>query len=398
MNVRTDSGGMGIIYFAWHGKAQERADVKGRIRATWRIFAERVLDEHEAAGLQETSRLWMRDDLFVGYRLAQERRETQEERLLELSNDLRSDWETRFMEAAFGEQVPELRLHTGVSFLDDGIASEEERLYDGFKRAIVHGQSRGAAERSLKRRALERILEERLIEPVYQPILALRPDAETLYGYEALSRLPGSRWFSGPIGLFDFADEEGLTYALDRLAREKAIEGCAGLASGRKLFINITAKIMNDPSFSPGQTLPMLQRYGLSPHHVVFEITERTSIEDFEAAKRILRHYRNQGYQIAIDDAGAGYSSLQSIVELKPDYIKIDRSLISGIHLEPMKTHLVQTFADLAAKMDIKVIAEGIEEKEELLHIRTLGVHYGQGYLLGRPASFGAARELAADA
>ncbi|NBD27003.1 EAL domain-containing protein [Paenibacillus glycinis] len=389
MNVRKDSGGMGIIYFAWHGKAQERAEIKGLLKANWRRFAEKVLDESITVGLNRVSRMWMRDDLFVCFALPQERKDMQEERLLEIGNDLQLDWEPRFMDAAFGGRVPELRLHAGVSFLDGAIASEEERLYDGIKRAIVHGQSTGAAERSLKRRELEQILEERLIKPVYQPILALQQDGDTLYGYEALSRLPGSRWFDGPLGMFQFADQEGLTYALDRLAREKAIEGCTGLSNGRKLFINITAKIMNDSSFSPGQTLLLLQRYGLSPHHVVFEITERTSIEDFDAAKRILQHYRNQGYQIAIDDAGAGYSSLQSIVELKPDFIKIDRSLISGVHLDKMKAHLVQTFSDLAAKMDVKLIAEGIEEHEELRYIRDLGVQYAQGFLLGRPEPFG---------
>ncbi|QHW33937.1 EAL domain-containing protein [Paenibacillus rhizovicinus] len=388
MNVSRNSDSMGIIYFAWHGKAQEKAEIKGRLRADWRRFAEKVLDEDNVSGLNGVSRLWMRDDLFVCFALPQERLDRQEERLLEIGNDLQLDWEPRFMNAAFGGHVPELRLHAGVSFLDGGIASEEERLYDGIKRAIVHGQSTDAAERSLKRRALDHILEERLIQPVYQPIMAIQPDMEALFGYEALSRLPGSRWFDGPLGLFNFANEEGLTYALDRLAREKAIEGCAGLANGRKLFINITAKIMNDPTFSPGQTLLLLQKYGLSPHHVVFEITERTSIEDFDAAKRILQHYRNQGYQIAIDDAGAGYSSLQSIVELQPDFIKIDRSLIRGIHLDRMKGHLVQTFADLAAKMDIKLIAEGIEEVEELKYIRALGVQYAQGFLLGRPAPY----------
>lgn len=379
---------MGILYFAWHGKAQEKAEINGKLRAKWRRFAEQVLEEQQVVGLQGLSRLWMRDDLFVCFKLPNERSERQEERLLEIGNELRQDWEPRFIASVFGESVPDLRLHAGVSFLDGGIASEEERLYDGIKRAIVHGQASEATERSLKRRALEQILEQRSIRPVYQPIIALSGDQPVPFGYEALTRLPDNRWFNGPLGLFQFADEEGLTYALDRLAREKAIEGCSLLEDGRKLFINITAKIMNDASFSPGQTLLLLDRYGVSPHQVVFEITERTSIEDFDAAKRILQHYRSQGYQIAIDDAGAGYSSLQSIVELKPDFIKIDRSLISGIHLDGMKGHLVHTFTELAAKMDIKIIAEGIEEEEELAYIRSLGVQYAQGYLLGRPMAF----------
>ncbi|MBW7458637.1 EAL domain-containing protein, partial [Paenibacillus sepulcri] len=240
-----------------------------------------------------------------------------------------------------------------------------------------------ATERSLQRRAFEQLLHSRDIFPVYQPIYSLR--SGDVYGYEALSRFPDKRWFEGPQQLFAYAAEEGMIYGLDRLARERAIEGSAGLASGQKLFINMTAQIMNDPSFTPGQTLYLLERFGLSPHNVVFEITERSSFEDFGAAKKMFDHYRNQGYQIAIDDAGAGYSSLQSIVELQPDFIKIDRSLIHGIHLNAMKEQIVHTFTEFAAKMGISIVAEGIEEQEELQHMRDMGVDYAQGYLLGRP-------------
>lgn len=308
-----------------------------------------------------------------------------EEQLLELGSQMKKDWQHRFMDSAFGGKVPELNLHAGVSILDNDIHSEQERLYEGIKRAIIHGQTKCATERGLKRRTLDQILQGRLIQPVYQPIISLQCGTDAAYGYEALSRVPSQRWFDGPLGLFDFAAEEGLTYSVDRLARERAIECCTGLSSGQKLFINITAQIMQDPTFTPGQTLLLLERYGLSPHHVVFEITERSSIEDFASAKKLLQHYRSQGYQIAIDDAGAGYSSLQSIVELKPDYIKIDRSLISGIHQDEMKGHLVHTFTELAKQMNISLVAEGIEEEAELQFVKELGVQYAQGYLLGRP-------------
>ncbi|SFS56771.1 EAL domain-containing protein [Paenibacillus sp. BC26] len=385
MTVTRETNRMGIIYFAWQGKAIEQEDVKVKLDAKWRGFAEQVMTEQDAVSTTGLSKLWMRDDLFVCLALPPSRFRSPEEELLTLGSRLKLDWEERFMAAAFGGAIPELKLHAGVSFLDGSILSEEERLYDGIKRAIIHGQPSGATERSLKRRALEHILMERLIHPVYQPIISLQCGTEAAYGYEALSRLPDRRWFDGPLQLFDFASEEGMTYSLDRLARERAIEGSAGLSAGQKLFINITAKIMNDPSFTTGRTMLLLEQYGLSPHHVVFEITERSSIEDFGAAKKILQHYRTQGYQIAIDDAGAGYSSLQSIVELEPDYIKIDRSLIHGIHQDSMKAHLVQTFTELAAKMGISLVAEGIEEESELHYIKSIGVHYAQGYLLGRP-------------
>ncbi|WP_308635013.1 EAL domain-containing protein [Paenibacillus silvisoli] len=385
LHTAQEADRMGIIYFAWQGKAADQPEVRARLQAKWRRFAEQLIKEQEACGVNGLTRLWLRDDLFVCLTLPFVHRKQPEEQLLELGSRLRQEWETRFMETFFGGVVPELKLHAGVSCLNAGISSEEERIYDGIKRAIIHGQHNGATERSLRRRALEQILLDRLIQPAYQPIISLQGGTEEVYGYEALSRLPDRRWFDGPLQLFDFAAEEGLIYSLDRLARERAIEGSAGFAAGQKLFINITAKIMNDPSFTTGRTMLMLEKCGLSPHHVVFEITERSSIEDFGAAKRVLQHYRNQGYEIAIDDAGAGYSSLQSIVELEPDYIKIDRSLIHGIHQDGMKAHLVQTFTDLAAKMGISLVAEGIEEESELQYIRSIGVHYAQGYLLGRP-------------
>ena len=90
-------------------------------------------------------------------------------------------------------------------------------------------------------------------------------------------------------------------------------------------------------------------------------------MEDFTLAKKILEHYRKQGYRIAIDDAGAGYSSLQAIAELQPDFIKIDRSLIEHIHMNKIKEYILETFVTFAQKMNIELIAEGIEAAEELV-------------------------------
>ncbi|BBH18965.1 hypothetical protein Back11_03100 [Paenibacillus baekrokdamisoli] len=381
-------GPLGIIYMAWHGKSKDLAAIRSQLHRRWKPFVEQAILEQNTTWQKALSLTceWISDDVYLCIQLPQKRDELIEEQLLELGSLLKNDWERRFrFMMPSGEMQPELselRLHAGVSFLTDEI-SDEHRWYEGIKQAIVHGQTHGATERSLKRRALEQYIQGQTLHSVYQPILSLKNDE--IYGYEALSRFPDKRWFDGPQQLFDFAEEEGLMYALDRLARERAIEGSTGLANGQKLFINITAQIMEDASFTPGQTLLLLERYDLSPSNVVFEITERSSIEDFSSVKRMLDHYRKQGYQIAIDDAGAGYSSLQSIVELQPDYIKIDRSLISGIHRDPMKEHIVHTFTEMAAKMDISLVAEGIEEQAELLHLKAIGIHYAQGYLLGRP-------------
>ncbi|MDF2962368.1 MAG: RNase stability modulator [Paenibacillus sp.] len=233
------------------------------------------------------------------------------------------------------------------------------------------------------REQFQQILQHRLIHSVYQPIVSLKDGA--IVGYEALTRGPQNTPFQSPVHLFEYAEREGLLYPLDRLARETAIRG-AFFSKGRELlFINIPADILQDPQFASGKTMELLQARGLNPCNVVFEITERSSIEDFRVAKQVLEHYRSQGYRIAIDDAGAGYSSLQAIAELQPDFIKVDRSLVQDIHLHKTKEYIMETFVAFAKKLNIEVVAEGIECIEELLYITRMGVNYAQGYLLGKP-------------
>ncbi|MEX2461928.1 MAG: GGDEF domain-containing protein [Paenibacillaceae bacterium] len=229
------------------------------------------------------------------------------------------------------------------------------------------------------------ILETQNIRMVYQPIVSLFDGS--LLGYEALTRGPANSTFHAPSVLFEYAEKEGYLYELEKLAREKAIQHSILQHKQQMLFINISSPVIVDPKFKAGQTLEVLQQTGLHPSNVVFEITERSSIEDFTLAKKVLEHYRSQGYKIAIDDAGAGYSSLQAIAELQPDYIKVDRSLVQNIHQFKVKEYIMETFVTFAQKMNIHLIAEGIENEEELLKLSRMGVHYVQGYLLGRPES-----------
>lgn len=227
------------------------------------------------------------------------------------------------------------------------------------------------------------IIEKGSIHSVYQPIVSLQ-DGQVM-GYEALIRGPKESKFHSPLTMFQFAENNGELYKLEKLAREKAIQGSILEHPQQLLFINISSHVLYDPGFVPGKTLEILQKYGLRPSNVVFEITERTSIEDFTLAQKILEHYRKQGYRIAIDDAGAGYSSMQAIAELQPDFIKIDRSLIQDIHENKVKEYILETFVTFAQKMNISLIAEGIEQEEELIKLTRLGVHYAQGFLLGKP-------------
>lgn len=228
------------------------------------------------------------------------------------------------------------------------------------------------------------ILKKRLLTMLYQPIVNLSKGSPL--GFESLTRGPKDSYFHSPLHLFNFAEKHGELYLLEKITRDLAIETSKGwLRPNEKLFINLNSNVFYDPNFTPGYTKSLLKKCMLSPENIVFEITERFAIRDFKAFKSVLNHYRNQGFQIAIDDAGAGYSSLQAIAELEPEYIKIDRSLVTAIDQSNVKKAVLEAFLMLSSKIKSDVIAEGIETIEELDTVISLGVKYGQGFLLAKP-------------
>ena len=142
---------------------------------------------------------------------------------------------------------------------------------------------------------------------------------------------------------------------------------------------------MLEAAHKPGRTLELLNAYGIPAEQVVIELTEQTPTDDFELLDKALHHYRAMGFGIALDDLGAGYSSLRMWSELRPDYVKIDRYFIDGIHQDAVKREFVESILKIARASRAQVIAEGIELAEELTVLSEMGVDLVQGYLLGRP-------------
>lgn len=230
---------------------------------------------------------------------------------------------------------------------------------------------------------LSTILSARNIHTLYQPLVNL--SSGKVMGYEALTRGPSHSTLHSPLQLFAAAEQFNQLHALERLAQEKAIANATLNVSEQLLFINISSQLINHLERVSLHHWELLHSCGLSPHNIVFEITERSSIDDYGRARRALEYYRRQGYRIAIDDVGIGYSSLHAITQLQPDYIKFDRSLIQNIHLDSMKEYILEAFVTFTQKMTIGLIAEGIELEEELAMLTRMGVQYAQGYLLAKP-------------
>lgn len=228
-----------------------------------------------------------------------------------------------------------------------------------------------------------RIIEQEDIHTVIQPIVSLKTGIPL--GWETLVRGPENSNFYAPGRLFSFAQKTGTSFQLESLCRRYAMSRIPQLQPSEKLFINLDARSIDDPFLLRGQVFKLMEEHRLNPHNVVFEITERHAIKNFDSFRAIIQEYRKKGYLLAVDDAGAGYSSLEAIAEIYPDYIKLDMALIRHIDTDPVKQALVETFVQFADKVKCRIIGEGIETESELETLVKLGIDYGQGYLLGRP-------------
>lgn len=230
---------------------------------------------------------------------------------------------------------------------------------------------------------LEKILKGQYITPVYQPIVSLI-DGQ-IYGFEALSRISAKELEMNIEQMFKTADSLDKSWELETLCRKRSLEHAIHLKEGKKLFLNVNSNIIYDINFIEGFTKNSLTTYGLYSDNVIFEITERVAINDNNAFLASIEHYKNQGYKIAIDDFGAGYSNLNTIASVRPDFIKLDMKLVRDIDKEEIKQLVCKAMVDFGRNAGIQLIAEGIETKEELETLIKLNVIFGQGYFLGFP-------------
>jgi len=234
----------------------------------------------------------------------------------------------------------------------------------------------------LEQLELDWIIANEDVVTLFQPIF----DVSTYepFAYEALSRGPKDSPLHMPDALFKAAAKYNRIAELDCICRKKAIESFHRLNLPGKLSVNICPSSLIDPNFERGRTMGVLQKIGFPIDRVILELTEQQSV-DHAKLKTAAQYYKNMGFSIALDDLGAGYSSLRLLAELKPDYIKIDKFFVTDVHENEAAGDFIKLIQDLSTRVDCKVIAEGIETIEELRFVQQAGIAFGQGYLLGRP-------------
>ncbi len=231
--------------------------------------------------------------------------------------------------------------------------------------------------------AIKKVIEQKDIRTFYQPIIRL--ENGTVIGYEALSRGPQNSPLESPAFLIEQSELCNLSWEIEMLMRKLSIERACDLGPEQLLFINVDPYAIADAKFEKGITKEVLAQYGISPKNVVMELTERSAIYDYEGFKKALKNYVEQGFNIAIDDAGEGYSGMNRIIETRPQYLKLDMNIIRCLEIDNFKQAIVKSFVQLSLETNIKLIAEGIETKEELKTLIRLGVYAGQGYYFQRP-------------
>ncbi|KJS14885.1 MAG: hypothetical protein VR69_15495 [Peptococcaceae bacterium BRH_c4b] len=297
-------------------------------------------------------------------------------------------WRIAFKEslnkAMYGEIGSAVDIHVGCSAIyPEGEENIESKLYSAMREAQKHARGQMDHKNARLLDEFKDIINNENFTIEYQPIVSLTTGL--VLGWEALTRGPRNSHFRSPQVIFNYAAEVDMLYTVERLCRHMSIENLGQIKQEQKIFLNINPLTICDTNFVKGETLNFIKQAGLNQRNIVFEITEQADIRNLPHFKRTLEHYRNQGYMVAIDDAGAGFSSLQAIAQIRPDFIKMDISLVQGVEGDPVKRALLETFVTFAEKIGSFIIAEGIETENELRALINMGVHYGQGYYLGRP-------------
>lgn len=215
----------------------------------------------------------------------------------------------------------------------------------------------------------------------FQPIAALRDGA--VFGYEGLIRGPLGSDMYCPLALFAAARKAGVGPAMEIAAARRIIGAFHRMDLPGRLAVNFSASGL-EALFARGVSGTLLGT-GISPSRLVIELTEHERVSDFGALRSQVARLHSLGVAFALDDFGDGHSTLRLWEEVAPEFVKIDKYFIRGVHADRSRLHCVKALQRLADAFGTRLVAEGIEEEEELRTLRALGVELGQGYLLGPP-------------
>jgi EAL domain-containing protein (putative c-di-GMP-specific phosphodiesterase class I) len=281
--------------------------------------------------------------------------------------------------AEFRGLSPRLTPRAGHALLfQDPFYRFERRVY-----AAVEEAARAASRLDADPREqleIEQILENGTIETLFQPIFDLNSGA--ILGYEALARGPRDTALEMPRAMFSLSNRLGQTVRLDRVCRERALEAAAALTGPEKLFLNVLPESFAQPVDLEGGATGRRYR-----GRTVLEFPERCLAHDPAAGDALFESLRDRGHSLALDDVGSAFDSRKLIERLRPNYLKLDGSLVRKVDENLIKQELLAMLVALARDLGATLIAKNVETEREARVLREAGAGFGQGFLYGAPAS-----------
>lgn len=264
-------------------------------------------------------------------------------------------------------------------FIEEGQAFSISRLFQTRALRVLVAQT--------ENRWLSDLIRDERVTTHFHPIVDSH-DPSTVYAYECLLRgLDEDGALISPDRLFNASRAAELMFHLDRLARVTAIRQASAHGIRCNVFINFNPTSIYDPAFCLRTTLNEIDRSELDNNRFVFEVVESDAVDDTRSLLDILSEYRRKGFRVALDDLGAGYGSLNLLQQLQPDFVKLDRDLIRGVHTDSYKGSITQGLLEMARRIGVSTVAEGVEEFHEWQWLKDHGVDYIQGFYFGKPGS-----------
>jgi EAL domain-containing protein (putative c-di-GMP-specific phosphodiesterase class I)/CheY-like chemotaxis protein len=243
-------------------------------------------------------------------------------------------------------------------------------------------------------RLLRQLLSEGGIVPVVQPIFKLDGNSHSLTGVECLSRGPGGTPFYRADAVFAYARRKRAEHIVDRHCISVALEAASAIPAYIRLSLNVHASTLGRSSDFCGWLCSTAAENSIDVQRLTIEIVEHTPVCNKSEFFQTLAALRTAGVRIALDDVGLGHSNFQMMVDVKPDYFKLDRYFVHGCHRDKYRRAVVASVAKLAEELDSSVIAEGIEDPADLEILQDTGITLVQGFLFCRPVRVDQFREL----
>lgn len=351
--------------------------IEESIMEAFRIIVKKHLSDKELVAVQQ-----FYDDDFIVI-LKEEETSYTTEHLQSLTNEMKVELEQEIAVriSSFTDTI--IEFHASFVWIDAG----QEDVHEAIQKAIQDARAMAKLELDSSignfRAEIRKIIEEENIRVVAQPIISL--GSGEVEGWEILTRGPENTPYALPMNLFHFAYQAEMLFGLELLVVKKALIEIQKKKTTCPIFINVTVPTLRNPLFFT-QVSSLMKNYShVRPEQIIFEITERHSIEDFEVFNQAMNSFREAGFKFAVDDTGAGYASLNMIAEIMPHFIKIDRSIIQNIDKHDVKNSVLKSLVLLAKNIGCEVVAEGIETEEEAHVLLENKVDFAQGFFFSRP-------------